>query len=97
MPRPAFGSELAEAARCQGQPKQALKCNTNLAGEKSDLGFSLAEIHILPSPRRLWAHQDPPSFLPAPPACQSHVTSPDGWIPTWVEFLAAAAVAPSVT
>lgn len=97
VPRPAFGSEFAEDARCQGQPKQALKCNTNSACGASDLGFSHGEIHILPSRRRLWAHQDPPSFLPAPPACQSRVTSRDGWIPTWVEFLAATAAAASLT
>lgn len=85
--RPAFGSELADAARCQGEPTRTLECNTILACKASDLGSFLGEIHILPSPRRIWAPHNPPSFLPAPPACQNHVTSPDGWIPTSVEFL----------
>lgn len=40
----------------------------------------------LPFPRRIAAPHDPPSFLPAPPACQSPVTSPHGWIPSLVPF-----------
>lgn len=45
-----------------------------------------AEIVILPSPRRIAAPLDPPSFLPAPPACQSPVTSSHGWLPSLVRF-----------
>lgn len=49
-------------------------------------GLSRDEIGILPFPRRIAAPHDPPSFLPAPPACQSPVTSPHGWIPSLVQF-----------
>lgn len=86
VPRPAFYFRFINAGLCQAERVQALKCNTNSGDKASHLGFSRDEIDILPFPRRIWAPHDPPSFLPAPPACQSPVTSPDGWIPTLVEF-----------
>lgn len=56
------------------------------ATQKSGASFSpwgLTCYHSvdLPFRRRIAARHDPPSFLPAPPACQSPVTSPHGRSP----------------
>lgn len=79
--------KITDLGRRPVPPTGPVRMYRRMRARTSATGAGVAgKLGSLPSPRRIAAPHNPPSFLPAPPACQSRVTSPPGWIPGLVPF-----------